>query len=106
MVVGTGGFLTEAVRDVSTALAPVSLEEARTLVRQGLRARLLSGYRGLPPASSEPVARALVAVGALLADYPRVTELDLNPVIARGAEAVAVDALLILERGPGTAEPT
>ena len=106
VVVGTGGFLTEAVRDVSTALAPVSLEEARTLVRQGLRARLLSGYRGLPPASSEPVARALVAVGALLADYPRVTELDLNPVIARGAEAVAVDALLILERGPGTAEPT
>ena len=96
VVVGTGGFLTEAVRDVSTALAPVSLEEARALVGEGLRARLLAGYRGVPAASAEPVALALVAVGALLADYPRVGEVDVNPLIVRGGDAVAVDALVIL----------
>ena len=96
VVVGTGGFLTEAVRDVSTALAPVSLEEARALVGEGLRARLLAGYRGVPAASAEPVALALVAIGALVADYPRVGEVDVNPLIVRGGDAVAVDALVIL----------
>jgi len=37
-----------------------------------------------------------VAVGALLADYPRVGEVDVNPLIVRGGDAVAVDALVIL----------
>ena len=96
VVVGTGGFWTEAVRDVSAALTPVSLEEARTLVSQGLRGRLLAGYRGLARVDPEPVARALVAVGALLADHPRIAEVDVNPLIARGADLVAVDALLLL----------
>ena len=96
VVVGLGGFLTEAVRDVSTALAPVSLEEARALVGEGLRARLLAGYRGVPAASPEPVAQALAAVGALLADHPRVGEVDVNPLIVRGGDAVAVDALVML----------
>jgi hypothetical protein len=96
VVVGTGGFLTEAVADTSTALAPVSMEEARGLVGRGVRARLLAGYRGAPAGSAEPVARAMVAVGALLAAYPRVVELDVNPLVVRGEEAVAVDVLVIL----------
>ncbi len=100
VVVGTGGFFTEAVADISTALAPVSEEEARELVAQGVRARLLSGYRGAPAASPEPVARAMVAVGALLADYSRVLEVDVNPLIVRGQEALAVDALVIVGGAP------
>src|SRR5262249_28128586 len=48
VVVGLGGFLAEAVRDVSTALAPLSIDEARALVGEGVRARLFGGYRGLP----------------------------------------------------------
>ncbi len=102
VLVGTGGFFAEALRDVSPALAPVSFEEALALVHQGLRQRLLAGYRGLPAASPDAVARLLVAVGALLADHPRIAEIDLNPVIVRGNEAIAVDALLILEDQPSS----
>jgi acetyltransferase len=97
VAVGMGGFLAEAVRDVSLALAPLPLDEACALVPLGLRGRLMAGYRGWPAWEAEPVGRALVAVGRLLADHPRVREIDVNPLIARGAEAVAVDALLILE---------
>jgi acetate---CoA ligase (ADP-forming) len=96
VVVGTGGVLAEAIGDVSVALAPVSLSEARTLVGLGVRGRLLSGYRGTPPTDPEAVARVLVAVGALLADHPRIAEVDVNPVILRGDRAVAVDALVIV----------
>jgi hypothetical protein len=39
----------------------------------------------------------LVALGRLGADRPDVLEVDLNPVIATPAGAVAVDALVVLE---------
>ncbi|MBI4610179.1 MAG: acetate--CoA ligase family protein [Candidatus Rokubacteria bacterium] len=96
VAVGTGGLLAEAVQDVSIALAPLGSAEAREILGQGLRARLLQGSRGMPGCDAEPLVRILVAVGQLLAAYPRIAELDLNPVIARGDRAVGVDALLIL----------
>jgi acetyltransferase len=96
VAVGAGGILAEMVQDVSLALAPVGPEEARELLGEGLRARLLRGYRGLPACDPEPLARILISVGQLLAACPRIAELDLNPVIARGERAVAVDTRVIL----------
>jgi acyl-CoA synthetase (NDP forming) len=97
VLVGTGGFLAEAVRDVSLALAPVSLEAALELVPLGLRGRLVSGYRGWPPWEPGLVAGALVAIGRVLVDHSRIREIDVNPLIARGTDAIAVDALVVLD---------
>jgi acetyltransferase len=97
VVVGLGGFLAEAVGDVSLALAPVAIDTARAIAPAGLRRRLASGYRGLPGWEAEPVARAVVGIGRVLADHPRVREIDVNPLIVRGSEAVAVDALVVLD---------
>ena len=44
------------------------------------------------------VAAAVTAVGDLLAEHPEVVELDVNPLIGRGEQVVAVDALVIVER--------
>ncbi|HEV8439323.1 MAG TPA: acetate--CoA ligase family protein [Methylomirabilota bacterium] len=97
VAVGTGGVLAELVRDVTLALAPLSVETALTLVPLGLRGRAMAGHRSLPPWEAEPAARALVAVGSVLVNHPRIREIDVNPLIARGDEAVAVDALVILD---------
>jgi acyl-CoA synthetase (NDP forming) len=97
VAVGTGGILAEVVRDVSFSLAPLDRDEARAMWLEGIRPRLLAGPRGLPAADLEPLVDAALAVGELLLDEPRVLELDLNPVIAAGSSAVAVDALVILE---------
>jgi acyl-CoA synthetase (NDP forming) len=94
--VGTGGLLAEAVRDVSLGLAPLAAEEAGEMLWSGLRATLLRGYRGVPACDDGPIVKILLAVGRLLDACPRITELDLNPVIARGRTATAVDVLLIL----------
>ena len=96
VAVGSGGFLADALRDVSMALAPVAAEEAMSLVAQGLRARLMRGYRGMPGWQPEPVAHALMALGRVLLDHPRVSEIDVNPLIVRDDRAVAVDALVIV----------
>lgn len=93
---GTGGVLTEVIRDVSWRLAPLDREEARRMLHEGARERLLAGPRGLPACDDEPLLATLVAVGELLCAEPRVLEVDLNPVIAAGPRAVAVDALVIM----------
>ena len=97
VAVGLGGFLAEAVADVSVALAPLSLSTAERLVPLGVRARLMPGYRGLPAWEPAAPASALVGIGRILADHPRVREIDVNPLVVRGDSAVAVDALVLLD---------
>lgn len=93
---GTGGLLAEAVADVSVALAPPSPEEARQILSEGLKGRVLRGFRSYPACDPGPLVKILLGVGRLLADLPAVVELDLNPVIAAGRKALAVDALVIV----------
>ena len=41
--------------------------------------------------------RAIEAVAGLIAATPRIVEIDVNPLIAAGADVIAVDALVIVE---------
>ncbi len=95
---GLGGVLTEILRDVSLRLAPLDAAEARAMLREGRRAALLGGFRGRPACDESALVAALTGVGDLLAEHPEIVELDVNPLIARGAQVVAVDALVIVDR--------
>jgi hypothetical protein len=70
------------------------------MLREGARQRLLAGPRGLPACDDAPLAAIVTAVSALMCAEPRVREIDLNPVIAAGPRAVAVDALVIVGEEP------
>jgi len=96
VAVGTGGILAEAIRDVSLALAPIGAEEARAIVHEGVRARLLGGVRGRPACDAAPLVDAIMAIGDLMVTLPRLIEIDVNPLIAAGRRAVAVDAVVIV----------
>jgi acyl-CoA synthetase (NDP forming) len=96
VALGTGGVLAEVVGDVSFRLAPIDDDDAREMLAEGLRPRLLAGVRGLPAVGAGAVARTLHAVAALIVSEPRVLEIDVNPVIAAGDRAVAVDALVVV----------
>jgi acetyltransferase len=96
VALGTGGILAEVIRDVSVRLAPLDEDEAMEMLSEGARPRLLAGPRSLPAVSPVPVVAALRAVSELVAVAPRIVELDINPLIARGADVVAVDALVVL----------
>jgi acetyltransferase len=104
VAVGAGGVLAELMRDVVFRLAPLGPDEALAMLGEGARARLLGGFRGLPACEGEPLVRTILGVAGLLSAEPAVLEVDLNPVIAAGASAVAVDAVVIVEgTGGGTA---
>ena len=97
---GLGGVFTELVREVALRLAPLAEADALELVGQGRAAAVLRGFRGGPAVDARAVAAAVTAAGDLLAEHPEVVELDINPVIGRGEQVVAVDALVIVDRHP------
>jgi acetyltransferase len=55
-------------------------------------ARLLQGWRDVPPADTGAVVAVLTTVSRLLTDEPRIAELDINPLLADAAGVVALDA--------------
>ncbi len=78
---GLGGVLVELLGEVSFALAPLGPIAAGRLIRRVRAARLLEGFRGQPPADIEAIADCIVRVGQLVADFPRIAELDINPLL-------------------------
>jgi acyl-CoA synthetase (NDP forming) len=96
VVLGAGGVLTEVLRDVSVRLAPLDEGEAEAMLGEGARPRLLAGPRGLRAVDPAALVTLVEAVAGLIAAEPRIAEIDVNPLIAAGADLVAVDALIVL----------
>ena len=92
---GLGGVLVEVLDDVAFAAAPLSAEAARALVARPRGAVMLDGVRGGAAVDRTAVESVVQAVGSLLAAYPDIAELDLNPVLAGPGGVIAVDARLI-----------
>ncbi|MDD3250578.1 MAG: acetate--CoA ligase family protein, partial [Smithellaceae bacterium] len=59
--------------------------------------RLLGEYRGLPEVKPGALSLILQPVGTIALLHPEIAEIDINPVMIRGADPVAADALMILE---------
>jgi acyl-CoA synthetase (NDP forming) len=98
LLVGLGGIWVEALGDVR--LLPVDSDAAQ--INDALRnlrsAKLLAGFRGVPPADLEAVAHAVMAIGRLMQTVPELTEIDVNPLMvhAKGQGATALDALIVV----------
>lgn len=92
LAVGLGGVAVEALSLAAVALAPLDLAAARALVDE---APGLS--RVASEAAREGLAATLVALGDLALQHPRITEVDVNPLILGPDGAVAVDALVVVD---------
>jgi acetyl coenzyme A synthetase (ADP forming)-like protein len=97
---GLGGVLVEVLKDVTFRLAPASETEALSMIDGIAAAEILRGVRGAPPADRKAIAKIIVAVSALAADFPEIQELDLNPVFARPDGAIAADVRIIVDFAP------
>jgi len=96
---GLGGVYVEALADVSFRLAPLSPQDAQEMIGEVRAAKLLAGLRGAPPADRSALVDAIVRIGQLAADFPEITELDVNPllVLPAGQGAWAADVRMILQ---------
>jgi acetyl coenzyme A synthetase (ADP forming)-like protein len=89
---GAGGVLVELVRDVSIRVTPLSREDASAMVRELKTYPLLEGYRGSPVRDVAALEEVILRIGALVDDFPAISELDLNPVLVHEHGATIVDA--------------
>ncbi len=93
-----GGVLAELIGDARFAVAPLTDVDARELVLGGTAGRLISGFRGRPPADAPALIDLVLRLSRLAEDLPEIVELDLNPVIGLSDRCVAVDARVRLRR--------
>jgi acyl-CoA synthetase (NDP forming) len=98
---GLGGIHVEILSDVQFRVTPLTERDAAEMVRQIKGYRLLSGYRGHPPADMEAIEDALLRISRLVEEIPEITELDLNPIFALppGQGCRIVDARIRIETG-------
>jgi len=95
LTLGAGGVNTEIHRDTSSLLLPTNRSEIRAALMDLRIAPLMAGYRGKAPADLDAIVDAVMAVCSFVTDHAEtVLELDVNPLIARRADAIAVDALI------------
>ncbi|MEU9781078.1 acetate--CoA ligase family protein [Streptomyces phaeochromogenes] len=93
---GLGGVLVEVLKDVTFRLAPVDADEALSMLDSIRAAEILRGVRGAPAVDRWAIAEQIRRVSELVADFPEIAEVDLNPVIATPEGAVAADIRVIL----------
>jgi acyl-CoA synthetase (NDP forming) len=99
LLLGLGGIWVEVLGDVQ--LLPCDADEKQVMEAfHKLRsAKLLSGFRGAPPADVEAAAQVVLTIGRLMRTVPEIVEIDVNPLVvhAKGQGATALDALIVAE---------
>ncbi|MBB1151924.1 acetate--CoA ligase family protein [Amycolatopsis dendrobii] len=101
---GLGGVLVEVLKDVTFRLAPTSTGEALSMVDGIAAAEILNGVRGGEAVDKTALAGIVHRLSQLVTDFPQLAEVDLNPVLATGAGATAVDVRILVDPA-AAAEP-
>jgi acetate---CoA ligase (ADP-forming) len=98
VMLGLGGIMAEILSDAVFAPAPLTLEDALALMSRLRGQKIFEGFRGEPPVNRGELAGILVALGNIGIQYPRIHEIDINPLILNeNGSMVAVDATIVLK---------
>ena len=89
---GLGGVFVEAMRDVVFRIAPVARDQAMEMIAGIRGVKLLDGMRGMPPANRDALTSVICRLAQLAAEHADILEIDVNPLLARPADVVALDA--------------
>jgi acetyltransferase len=96
LVAGMGGIYTEVFKDVARTLVPLDSGEAEKLLRSLRIYPILKGARGQSGVDLDELIAAMVSLSRLAVDYPEISELDLNPVLANSDGCWCVDSRIVL----------
>lgn len=95
---GLGGIFIEVLKDVQSALAPITASEAKEMLTKLRGYKILQGVRGQEPVNIDIYADQVARVSALVMAAPEIAEMDLNPLLGNPRNVVAVDARIRLEK--------
>ena len=95
---GLGGIFVEVLKDVSSGLAPLSYDEAYSMIRSLRGYKILKGTRGQVGINEKRYAETIVRLSTLLRFATEIKEMDINPLLADKDNVVAVDARILIEK--------
>ena len=95
---GLGGIFIEVLKDVQSALAPITAAEAKEMLTKLRGYKILQGVRGQEPVNLDLYADQVARVSALVQAAPEIAEMDLNPLLGNPRYVTAVDARIRLEK--------
>ncbi len=95
---GSGGIYANILKDVSFRLTPITLAEAKDMVRETKAYALLKGVRGESPADIASVINVLLRLNQLVQEIPEIVEMDINPlfVYEEGEGCIALDVKVVI----------
>ena len=98
MLCGLGGIFVEVLKDVSSGLAPLSYNEAYSMIHSLRGYKILQGTRGQQGINENKYAEIIVRLSTLLRFATEIKEMDINPLLADHDDIVAVDARILIEK--------
>ena len=99
LMFGLGGIFVEVMQDVSFRVLPVTEKDVTEMISEIRGYPLLAGYRG-QPVDLAALKQLLLTISRLAIECPRISELDLNPVLLYPTGYIAVDARMFVEEIP------
>ncbi len=95
---GLGGIYVEILKETSLRVAPINRFEAEEMISEIKGSDIFKGLRGEKPLDTEALVESLLRLSQLVADFPEIEGIDINPVKVLEKGAVAVDARILLAR--------
>ncbi len=95
---GLGGIFVEVLKDVSSGLAPLTFNEAESMIRSIKSYKIIHGARGKPGINETKFAEIIVRLSTLLRFATEIKEMDLNPLIGSPETLTVVDARIRIEK--------
>ncbi|MGA8042983.1 MAG: acetate--CoA ligase family protein, partial [Terracidiphilus sp.] len=102
LLIGFGGVLAEAMKDVRLLPPDLSVQAIEAEWMKLRSSALLREFRGRPPLDVAAAAAVVHQLGQLIRQTPEIAEIDINPLLVfpQGSGVVALDALIaVTERG-------
>jgi len=98
MLCGMGGIFVEVLKDVTSGLAPLTMCEAASMIRNLRSYQIIKGYRGKNGVNERKFAEIMVRLSTLLRFAIEIKEMDINPLMGDGDKLVAVDVRIRIEK--------
>jgi acetate---CoA ligase (ADP-forming) len=95
---GLGGIFVEVLGDVSSGLAPLTFNEAESMIRSLKSYKIIRGTRGKQGINESKFAEIIVRLSSLLRYATEIKEMDLNPLIGSIDDITVVDARIRIEK--------
>ena len=101
LAVGFGGVWVEILKDTALLVLPAGRDQILSALRNLRGAKLFDGPRGTEKADLDAVADAIAAIAALAGRLgDRLETLEVNPLLVRGSQVEALDALITWRQPP------